>query len=166
MEHAVDALVGAFEAGKLTRRELVRALVAAPAAAAIGGTAAAADGPFKGASINHATFTVTDLKRSTEFYQRLLGLKFLHEIGGNNYLGLGDGRSFLCLTSARQGTTPTRIDHFSVGIDGFDAERVMDRLKQERLETRTNPKGEVYFLDPDGLRVQLSSPTYNGEGPG
>jgi len=165
MTHPIDALVGAFEAGKLTRRELVAALVAVPAAA-MGGVAAAADSPFAGATINHATFTVTDLKRSTEFYERLLGLKFLHEIGGNNYLGLGDGKSFLCLTPARQGAAPMRVDHLSVGIENFDAERVMDRLKQEKLETRTNPKGEVYFLDPDGLRVQLSSTTYNGEGPG
>jgi len=154
-------MVRAYESGKMTRRELILALVALPAVSAA--ATAASPAPFKGVSLNHVTVMVSDLKRLTEFYQNLLGLPLMHEIGGNNYLNLG--QSFLCLAPAREGGAKG-INHFSIGVEGFDADKVIDRLGKENLVTRTNPKGEVYFIDPDGLRVQLSSTKYNGEGRG
>lgn len=88
----------------------------------------------------------------------------MQQRGGNNYLALGSSQSFLCLTQAKG--TPTSINHFCIGVENFDADKAMDTLKQEKLETRTDATGQVYFLDPDGLRVQLSSTKYNGEGRG
>jgi catechol 2,3-dioxygenase-like lactoylglutathione lyase family enzyme len=163
MEQIIDTMLRAFETGKMTRRELVRTLVALPAASQL--ATLPSHTPFKGVSINHVTFSVSDLKKKTEFYQNLLGMRFMQQRGSSNYLALGSSQSFLCLTQAAQGT-PTSINHFCIGIENFDADKVMDTLKQEKLETRTDATGQVYFLDPDGLRVQLSSTKYNGEGRG
>ena len=41
----------------------------------------------------------------------------------------------------------------------------MDALQQQKLETPADETGQVY-VDPDGLRVQLSSTKYNGDGRG
>jgi catechol 2,3-dioxygenase-like lactoylglutathione lyase family enzyme len=159
MEQAVETMITAYESGKMSRRDLIRALVALPAISAL----RTAPAPFKGVSLNHVTVLVSDLPKLTEFYQKLLGLKLMHQIGGNNYLNLG--QSFLCLAQAREGGAKG-VNHFSIGVENFDADKVLDFLAKENLVTRTNPKGEIYFIDPDGLRVQLSSTTYNGEGRG
>lgn len=54
MEQLIDAMLRAFEAGKMTRRELVRTLVALPAVALPAASQFAnlpSQTPFKGASI-------------------------------------------------------------------------------------------------------------------
>jgi catechol 2,3-dioxygenase-like lactoylglutathione lyase family enzyme len=169
MEQLVDTMLRAFETGKMTRWELVRTLGALPAVAlpAAGQLATVpSHTPFKGASINHVTIRVSDLKKGTEFYQELLGMRLMARSGGDsNYLALGSSQSFLCVAQADQGR-PASIDHFCIGIQNFDADKVMDALKQQKLETPTDETGQVYFLDPDGLRVQLSSTKYNGDGRG
>jgi hypothetical protein len=50
------------------------------------------------------------------------------------------------------------MDHYCIAIDNFDAGAVVDRLKKEQLEP-DRPAGtdRVYFPDPDGLTVQVSS---------
>ena len=169
MEQVIETMLRAFETGKGTRRELVRALAALPAAAlpAAGQPATLpSHTPFMGASLNHVTLRVSDLKRGTEFYQRLLGLRPMPQSGGgSNYLALGSSQSFLCVTRADQGK-PASIDHFCIGIKNFDADQAMDTLKRQKLETPTDETGQVYFRDPDGLRIQLSSTKYNGDGRG
>jgi hypothetical protein len=73
MEAIISNLVSRFEKGSLSRRELVRGL----AMLAAGGTAASAQEGlnFAAATIDHVSIQVADLKRSSEFYQKMFGFK-------------------------------------------------------------------------------------------
>ena len=54
--------------------------------------------------------------------------------------------------------TPGRIDHFCVGVDSFDAERLRTAAKTAGLEGVQGSAADNFFVsDPDGLRVQVSA---------
>ncbi|MEE2635998.1 MAG: hypothetical protein VYE68_02040, partial [Acidobacteriota bacterium] len=55
--------------------------------------------------------------------------------------------------SAEAGT----MDHFGVGIEDFDTERVAGDLEAAGIETVRRAGSNVLVADPDGLIVQLSS---------
>ena len=60
---------------------------------------------------------------------------------------------------------PGQIDHFGVGIENFDAERVASELEAAGVEgVRLAGSTSVLVPDPDGVIVQLSSPTERFEG--
>ena len=67
MEHTISTLLKAYENGKLHRRDLVKGLALLAAGA---GSASAAG--FQSNGINHVSLQVSDLQRSSEFYQRVL----------------------------------------------------------------------------------------------
>jgi len=73
MESIISNLVTRFEKGSLSRRELVQGLTLLAASA----TAASAqeDLNFRTATIDHVSIQVADVKRSTEFYQKMFGFK-------------------------------------------------------------------------------------------
>ena len=57
------------------------------------------------------------------------------------------------------------IDHFGVGIENFDAERVAGALEVAGFEgVRQAGPTSVLVPDPDGLIVQLSAPAERFEG--
>ena len=50
-------------------------------------------------------------------------------------------------------------------MPGFDADGVLRKLKAEGLNANVRPRGntqELYFTDPDGIRVQLQDVRYIG----
>lgn len=75
----VEKLVNAFEQGKLSRRELVASLLAATGVMTVApGALAQAPAPVAiGRSMNHVSLAVSDVARSAEFYQRVLGLDII-----------------------------------------------------------------------------------------
>jgi hypothetical protein len=137
MDPVIDALVGGFERGTVSRRELVQKLTAL-AAAGIGvaaGATAVSAAPLKSGSINHSSVLVSDMARSMEFYDRVFGLKLLGEDKANKIARLGTGGKVL--VSLRVEPPAGRIDHFAIGVDGFNREA-------------------FYILDPDGAPVQIT----------
>ena len=51
---------------------------------------------------------------------------------------------------------PGRIDHFCIGVDDFDAERLRTRVKSAGIEgVQGNASDNFSVSDPDGLRVQV-----------
>ncbi len=167
---AIDALVEAFEARTLTRRELVASLAGIVAA----GTAAApaeAQGSAvvqvaRGHSLNHASLAVTDVAAAADFYARLLGLKVVSRPGnGGINLGLGDG--FLGLYKL---ANPGTVNHICIGVDDYDPERIAATLKQMGITAtidrnpanRTTGGDQLYFNGPDNCRVQLGAHGYQG----
>jgi hypothetical protein len=56
------------------------------------------------------------------------------------------------------------IDHFCVGINSFNADKVLEKLKKEfNSSNPTMENGsEIYLRDPDNTRVQLSAKDYRG----
>ena len=117
-------------------------------------------------TINHVSLAVSNVQRSADFYQALLGLEVVSR-PGNGGINLGLGSSFLGLYAL---PNPGRAHHFCLGVDGFDADRLAEGLRRAGLEpsidrnpdNRTSGGDQLYFSDPDGTPVQLSENGYQG----
>ena len=149
MHEVIDTMLGRYESGQVSRRQLVRAL-AALAAAAPGATAA--ESTFRGVGLNHIAVRVTDIPRAKAFYQDLLGLPLISESAGSCFLKLGD--EFLTFFKNQA----SGLDHYCIAIENFRPDEVMAQLTKKGLNPR-RPSGtdRIYFRDPDGLEVQLSA---------
>jgi catechol 2,3-dioxygenase-like lactoylglutathione lyase family enzyme len=150
VEHVIASLLGRYESGTLTRRELIQGLAMLTVA---GGTASAADTGFHAVTINHVSIQVSDIKRSADFYMRAFGLP--KRVAANpSAIRLGVGPSHLTL---RQEKPSGNVDHFCLGIDKFNRESVIRDLKARGVTPEPDEKGPQGFhvKDPDGFRVQL-----------
>jgi catechol 2,3-dioxygenase-like lactoylglutathione lyase family enzyme len=166
MREVIERLIAGYETGRVSRRELILALVGVSAA----GRAAAAQkqtAPLEVAGINHVTLFVSDRERSVEFYQTIFGMPVQSTQQGGTNLSAGDGTQFLGIFQV-PGREP-RIDHVCLSVRDFDTDRVMESLRSNGVEGRVRMRGEVpevYFTDPDGLSIQVQDVAYCGGGGG
>ncbi len=150
METVISRLLKQFERGQLTRRELVQTLTAVTVA----GSAAAAQG-LRVRTVDHASVLVSDMARSVEFYQRLFGFSVVSEDTENEIVRLGIDKRIL--VSLRRESNPGVIDHFALGVDGFDREEVTRQLESRGVTPEpVNIDFGFHIKDPDGAIVQLS----------
>lgn len=164
MREIIERLLGGYETGNISRRDLVLGL----SALAVGGRTAAAHAqparlPIRLSGLNHVTLFVSDMQRSVDFYRGLFGLEVQSVQSNGTNLAVGDGTQFLGLFQIPN--TPPRIDHVCLSVDGFDVDTVIGSLREYGVEGRVRMRGEVpeiYFTDPDGLSVQLQDPSYCG----
>src|SRR6516164_11657883 len=71
-----------------------------------------ANAPIKVRSFNHVNLTVSDLKRSVDFYQGLFGMPVQGRTGSTGaQLRVGSGPQHLALSRGDGGATP-KIDHY------------------------------------------------------
>ena len=147
----ISDLVDGYERGRVTRRELIQAL-AMLAAAGAGATASAA--PLRSGSINHVSVLVSDMARSIEFYDRVFGLSVQNEDKANKIARLGIGGKVL--VSLRVEPPPGLVDHFAIGVDGFNREAVTKELQAMGLTPRENLEFGFHVKDPDGANVQIT----------
>jgi len=154
--------------------------------------AAAAKPAFGLKSINHVTLTIANGAREKEFYQTVFGLKVRAMQGDGVTLAIGEGTDGIVFnTAANNPATVSGINHACFTIENFDTEKVMATLIDNGLEPietgipalikpltcrvrwrqranngggPTSPLGsaEVYFTDPDNLRIQLQDVSYCG----
>jgi catechol 2,3-dioxygenase-like lactoylglutathione lyase family enzyme len=141
-----------------------------------------AGGRIRIASFNHVSLNVSDLKRSTEFYQGLFGMPVQSRQGATSVqLRIGAGPQFLNLSGA--GAAPG-IDHMCVGVESFDVTRILKVLAEHgvargdqraAMTVQVNKRGpdeggakdgtpEVHVGDPDGIDMQLQDKSYCGGG--
>jgi catechol 2,3-dioxygenase-like lactoylglutathione lyase family enzyme len=148
MKSTISKLLEAYEKGNMSRRQLIQGL----AVLAAGATAAEAAG-FQGNSINHISLQVSNLQRSTDFYQRVFGCK-VNKRDGNNQLIFG--KDFLVL---RPGNPAAKVDHFAIGVDNFKKESVTADLKSRGVTPIDQQGGGFGFhvVDPDGYPIQISA---------
>ena len=92
MRNLISEILESDELGTVGRRRLLQGLVALTAAS---NTADAYASTFQGVGLNHLAIRVTNVERSRDFYQKLLGLPVIHEGQDNCFLGLG--KNFLTL---------------------------------------------------------------------
>jgi catechol 2,3-dioxygenase-like lactoylglutathione lyase family enzyme len=149
MNQIISEMLQNYELGKVNRRQLIQAI------AVIAGTAyssSAAPSTFQGVAVNHVAIRVTNVQRSRDFYQKHFHSPVLHESQSDCFLGLG--KNFLTLF---QNPKPG-LDHFCIAIENFSADGAMEELKRQGLNpTRPEGSDRIYFPDPDGLTVQVSS---------
>ena len=153
MKQTIETLVASYDSGTIDRRQFILAVSAIAA-----GSGAARAATFQANSLNHVTLAVADPERSREFYEDVLGIEVVSR--QENGINLGLGNSFLGLYEIPK---PGEIHHFCVGVDGYDIDDAAARLRSRGIEPFVRQdRPEIYFDDPDGVRVQLSEKTYRG----
>lgn len=165
MSQGLDRLLAEYENGRISRRELLGALASLMAAAAVApASAAPAVAPVGAvASFNHVSVFVPNVQKSVEFYQSLFGLPVLTRQDPGINLDCGQG--FLGIYPLPASATSSRIDHLCLGMRDFDADGVLKQLTDRGIKANIRMRGEtkeLYFTDPDGIRVQLQDVKYRG----
>ena len=147
MKHTISRLVHDFEAGRMSRRQLIASL---SALAAVGAAEAQEPSTFRARGLDHIALSVTDVERSRDFYVRHLGLEVSSEsLPSNVFLDCGD--DFVALFRGRD----PGLHHYSYRIDDYDQREAAERLRAVNLEPSLQGN-RIYFPDPDGITVQLS----------
>jgi catechol 2,3-dioxygenase-like lactoylglutathione lyase family enzyme len=162
MEQVIATLLKDFEAGKMTRRQLIQSLALAATAAsrsAAPAAAAAVEGKgFTAVAVNHISYRVADYGKTRDFYADLLGMKVAKDTGTQCNLIFGDGGSWLLPRNAQQGgsaQTPL-VDHIAYTIDNWDKDAVEAELKRRGLNPRPDTPNSFHVKDPDGFDLQIS----------
>src|SRR5919198_5688577 len=152
---AISTLLGRYESGSLTRRELIQTLAllaTAPLSSELLTVATTFNSEvLKVASINHVSLQVGDLERSATFYRRVFGLKDSRNDAKTIRLASGH-----CHVSLRRGNPVGIVDHFAFGVDHFDQSALTLELRRRGAEPREEEQPGFHVLDPDGVRVQIS----------
>jgi len=162
----------------ITRRQALVGLTALTAGSQLLGQQSAP--PIRVRFLSHATLTVSDRKRSLEFYQGLFGLPIGHRQDVSMGLRIGAGPQYISLSQGASGARP-RIGHFCMTIDSFSVTGVTSTLAAHGLtsgdpgplktwvRTRGPEAGgakegtpEFYLGDPDGINVQFQDVSYCG----
>jgi lactoylglutathione lyase len=126
----------------------------------------------------HIGLNVTDLDRSTAFYQRLFGLDVLRESvqAGRRFAFLAkDGTLVLTLWQQAEGPYDGRragLHHLSFQVEDIEQVRTAERTLRELGATFAYEgivphadgadSGGLFFEDPDGTRLEIFTP--NGAG--
>ena len=152
-------------------------------------TAQGAPGTLKIRAFNHMTISVSDPKRSLDFYQGLFGMPIQARQGATTLLRVGAGPQFIAVGAAG---AERHAEHQPLLRDGRGFQRrpraqgarrprrQQGRSHGRRPERRSDegaraharagaggaPGGtpEIYVGDPDGIVVQLQDPKYCGGG--
>jgi catechol 2,3-dioxygenase-like lactoylglutathione lyase family enzyme len=150
MESIISDLVGRFEKGSLSRRELVQGLAVLAASATT--ASAQQDIDFKSATIDHVSMQVVDLQRSVDFYQKLFGFSVVSQDQRLGIIRLGNGRT---LVSFNRQSPAGIVDHFAIGVPGFTKESAAHYLTQRGMTPLDDPYAGLHVKDPDGVNVQI-----------
>lgn len=173
----------------ISRRDVLLALPALSIASKAIAQSSKRQLPVK--ALSHVTLSVSDPKRSLEFYQGLFGLPIQAYQGASDAappsLRIGPGPQFLFLSKAPANGAPG-INHFCMTTPNFEVDRVTSilaehgvtkaegpgggmtggpmkmriRIRDERTGGSKEGTAEMYIGDPDGIAVQLQDTTYCG----
>jgi len=158
MEHLIGKLLHEFEQGKMDRRQLIRSIAVAAAAAGAASPAAAEGKGFQAVAVNHISYVVADYAKTRDFYADLFGMKISKDDGKQCYMAFGD--TFLLPRNARTGgktpQTPPLINHVAYTIDNWDKKEVEAELRRRGHEPRPDTEDSFHIKDPDGFDLQIS----------
>jgi catechol 2,3-dioxygenase-like lactoylglutathione lyase family enzyme len=168
MEDVVDGLLRDFEAGKMTRRQLIKSLTVAAMAAAPAPSASAqastippprGPAPWKTMWLDHISYGVSDYRRSTAFYRDLMGWEVKSDNGRSQCsMKIGNIGGIIIRNNLRSAGV---IDHVSWGIEPWDTSKVRAELERRGLKPRPDMVGEnfksFHVKDPDGWDLQISN---------
>ena len=149
MEQIISGLLQDFEAGKLTRRQLIQALALGVTAgpAALAATQKPAEvssippprspAPWKTVWLDHVSYAVSDYRRSAVFYRDLMGWEIIHDDGQKQCsMKVGNvGGIIIRNRAGYPGAAPETnrptitglIDHISWGVKPWDTAKVNSR---------------------------------------
>jgi lactoylglutathione lyase len=128
----------------------------------------------------HVGLNVSDLARSTEFYQQVFGFEVMSESreGAQKFAFLADGQKKLVLTLWEQSQDRFNrhlpgLHHLSFQVANLDEVKAVE-VRLRELQTpllydgivphaEGAPSGGIFFEDPDGIRLEIYAPTGAGD---
>lgn len=142
-----------------SRRDILTLMCAVAAT----GPAALAEPLLQVASFDHFNIRVSNPAHSAALYHKLFGGELLRvaSIPANPSSPPGEayyvptGESYLVVSSAFP-QSPPGLDHISVGLRDYAAEKIKSSLEQRGITAEQN-REDVWVRDPDGLPIQLRS---------
>jgi catechol 2,3-dioxygenase-like lactoylglutathione lyase family enzyme len=156
MDPLISDLLGRYERGRLSRRDLVAGLSALAAAGVAGApTQAQAPAPIVPVGVDHVSILTDDLAGSVAFYERVFGLQNVSEDVENKIVRLGAPGGRGALVSLREEPPAGLVDHWAFRVEGFAPETATPALEAHGLEPATNLEFGYHVRDPNGVVVQL-----------
>lgn len=153
MEAVISDLVSRFETGALSRRGLIQDLAMLAAAGGAASVAPAQEtAGLKGVNIDHISIQVSDLPRAVAFYEKVFGLKVLGEDKPNEISRLGASKIIVSLHHKEPFGI---VDHFAIGVENFNRQRVTEQLKGMGITAEENLDAGFHIKDPEGMNVQI-----------
>ncbi len=129
----------------------------------------------KALQTGHVGLNVSDISRSSRFYQEIFGFQIMLEsqAEGRRFVFLGDGQKLvLTLWEQSEGRFEKRspgLHHLSFQVGDIEKVRGFEnRLRELNINfiyDRIVPHAEgaqsggIFFEDPDGIRLEIYSPT-------
>jgi catechol 2,3-dioxygenase-like lactoylglutathione lyase family enzyme len=171
METVISRLVQQYEAGTLTRRQLIQSLALAAISAGGSTEASAQPGGFRTVNVDHINYLVTDYTRTRDFYAGLMGMSVVNDDGkGSCELHFGDARGVgvrdrtMMSLHNLQPSQRVGVDHIAFKVADWDTDRMKAELERRGLRARLAQGGaldtpnyvSLTVQDPDGLGVQIS----------
>lgn len=119
--------------------------------------------------INHIAYYTVNLKKSTHFYQHIVGLDTIPEPfhdGKHTWFNIGSGAHLHLIEGARSVEAHNKNSHLCFSTPSVDA--FVTRLKKEgvpfedwpgnksQITTRVDGVKQIYFQDPDGHWIEVN----------
>jgi catechol 2,3-dioxygenase-like lactoylglutathione lyase family enzyme len=171
MTEIVEQLLSKYERGRISRRDLAVSLAVMMTTRA---RAQPQSAPIAVRTLNHVSISVSDVDKTVDFYQKHFGMRVISREGtpGNPIAGggggvvvnlaPGPGPEFIGIY---RGNEKPSINHFCLGVQNFDADRVLKTLTDRGVTARMRTRGqskEIFLTDPDSISVQLTDASYCG----
>ena len=117
--------------------------------------------------VGNVILTVTDLGKSVEFYNKILGMPIKRE--RNNWVDLGQTGALLSLHPTSDTDGDSSIDNrILIGFVVGDVSSAIDELKLKNIkihrdiQDKSSGKNAI-ILDPDGYMISLFEPKFSAE---
>lgn len=123
-------------------------------------------------TLNHVGVYVTDLKKSTEFYERILSLEQIPEPfhdGKHTWFSIGKAGHLHLIEGGKKQYERDRNDHLCFSVKDIDA--FIENLGRHKVEytnwpgtakeptVRVDGVKQIYFKDPDGHLIEINNDT-------
>ena len=165
MLNSIESLIEQFERGRISRRELVTALLLAGLVPAVAESQTAPLAPARG--LNHVHLNVLDLDKSIAFYRDVFGATVRDSAPPKDAtLSLPGKPAWISLT--KTSNDKGSYNHIAFGtrfnVAGGDAVRIADAINRAYPEAKAKPTGptaagentrSVYLTDPNGITLQI-----------
>jgi catechol 2,3-dioxygenase-like lactoylglutathione lyase family enzyme len=155
----MDYLTRRFGPGAMTRRSALFALSATMMSPAL--RAQQTRPVIQTRRLNNVMIAVSNLDRSTGFYEKLFGQPVRQ--GDAVVFRVGEGPHFFALKAVASGAKPGFLS-YGMTVADFDAERAVRTLADLGVSgaqiTRRGDTPELFVPDPNGIKVQLAHTTY------